>query len=337
MVLEVRSSQSLEGPPSPTISIGPQDETPFPTLSAPLGGPPSPTVSAPEDETPEIDFPLADLQTLPTSIGEVVSSLDPGADLNLLVIQKWRDKAAKKLAERNYAEAKVLLEKVVKRSEKSYGNLYEWKDDTVRMLAISNCHLHRWTEVEDAITTPFNGRDEVLRSLAEEYCAENKTNEALNILKIEFEGRDETLSSIVTDLCVQKKWEIAVNFAGIDFVGREAPLEIVAAGCQQNSMWAEATDILKEILSCKLVRKAQTAETLHALANASLQQKNFTEARDWCRDAVDGRIATVGKSDILFYHTINLLARIYNGDGDPEEAEAMRSLLPQDLLDGILP
>ena len=277
---------------------------------------------------------LAEIQTIPTSIADGVNSLDENVDYELWIIEQLRHRATEKLNEKNYAEAKSKLEDVLKRSERKYGNIYEWKDDIIRKLALCQCYMHRWTEAEEIIATEFSGRDEVLRILAKEYCDEGRTNEALRILERKFEGRDEMIARIVEDLCLKKKWETAVKFARVDFVGRERPLEIVAAGCQQSSMWVHAANIWREVLNCKIARQASTAETLHALANAHLHQKSLSEAGDWCQDAIKKRIATVGKAHILFYHTMNLLARIHLAEGNPEEAKAVRLLVPEEFLNG---
>ena len=120
------------------------------------------------------------------------------------------------------------------------------------------------------------------------------------------------------------------------FVGREEALEVVAAGCQQSGMWADAMVILNEILEIQMSRRASPVETMHGLANAYLQQKDFMNASEWCKDTLQMRIASVGRKYILFYHTLHLRTRIYRQQGDLEDAEYHRVLILVNLLEGIL-
>lgn len=263
---------------------------------------------------------------------------EPETDIELEIIQRLRETAATLLHDNRYAEAKALFIRVQNRSETKYGNQYEWKDDTIKSIALINCRLHKWNEVEEGISTHFQGRDEVLQSLTLEYSLEGKLDEAVEVLKREeiFNGRDETIRRIAEDFCRQKKWGEAVKFAQLKFVGREGSLEVVATGFQQNGKWADATKILMELWELQMARNPAPppVETMHAIANAYLHQKDFMNAEEWCKDTVQMRIKGVGTKHILFYHTLNLRARIARQRGDSEEADSLRVLIPSQILAG---
>jgi tetratricopeptide (TPR) repeat protein len=275
--------------------------------------------------------------SISTSVADAVYSLnnEPQENVALWVITAFRKKAVKKLEEQNYADARVILQTVLQKSEQKYGNLYEWKDETIRMLAIAQCRLHRWDEVEEIINSPepFNGRHEVLRILAREYCAEDKVDEARRILKDDFEGRDDTVAEIIDDLCKKRKWEHAVKFANLNFVGREGHLETVAVGCQQSGRWQDAAEILREVLTCKISRNAPTADTLHALANAHFHLNDYISATEWCDEAIAARHQSVGQEHVLFYHTINLAAQIRRAQDDTDvDVEGLRLLIESKMI-----
>ena len=286
------------------------------------------------------------LTSIPTQTGGT-SIPDPGSpqpnepdtDIELEIIQRLRETAATLLRDNRYAEAKALFTRVQTRSDVNCGNQYEWKDDTIKSIALINCRLHKWNEVEEGISTPFHGRDEVLQCLTLEYSLEGKLDEAVKVLKREeaFDGRDETIRRIAEDFCRQKKWGEAVKFTQLKFVGREGSLEVVAAGLQQNGKWADATLILLELWELQMARNPAPppVEIMHAIANAYLHQKDFMNAKDWGRDTVRMRIRGVGTKHILFYHTLNLRARIARQRGDWEEADSLRVLIPPQILDGM--
>jgi len=265
---------------------------------------------------------------------------EPPIDIELQIIQCLRETADVLLRDNRYAEAKALFMRVQIRSEAKFGNQYEWKDDTIKSIALINCRLHKWSEVEEGISMPFQGRDEVLQCLTLEYSIEGKLDEAVNVLQREemFEGRDGTVRRITEDFCRQKKWEEAVRFAQLKFIGREGSLEVVAAGFQQNGKWEQATMILRELLELQMARNPDRppVETIHAIANAYLHQKDFMNAAEWCKDTVQRRITSVGTRHILFYHTINLRAQIARQRGDSEDADSSRRLIPEEMRNGML-
>lgn len=296
-----------------------------------------------ESEEPEQDNLTScpvETHTAATSIGgrlNLPGPEDPEADIELDIIKSLREIAASLLQENRYAEAKEHFLRVQIRSDGKLGNQYEWKDDTIMSIALINCRLRKWSEVKETLDTRFEGRDNVLQSLTMEYFMEGKLDEAVDILKKEeqFEGRDEIIRRIAEDLCRQKKWVEAVKFTQLKFIGREGSLEVVAAGFQQTGMWAEATSILKELLDLQIPRSLEySVETMHTLANSYLHQKDFMNAEEWCKDTQLVRIKTVGRKHVLFYHTLNLRARIARQQGDLEQADSLRLLIPLNMREG---
>ena len=312
VVEEVRSNHSQ----SAVSQIGLED------IEQASQGPPSPC-------DPQRTFYIG------TSVADAVNTLNaaPEENIDLWVINAYRTRAKEKLAQKNYAEAYAILQTILRKSEQKFGNLYEWKDDTIRMLAITQCRMHRWREVEEVLNSPipFTGMDEVRRMLVLEYCAEGKMEEALKILSTEFEGRDKIISDIVAGLCREKRWAHAVKFAKVDFVGRETPLEMVATGCQQSAMWKDAAEIWREVLNCKLLRNAPTSDTMHALAHAHFYLKDYTQAQEFSNLAIKAR----DRGHILFYHSVNLGARIYLAEDNTEDSVGLRLLIPDEMMEGL--
>jgi tetratricopeptide (TPR) repeat protein len=281
--------------------------------------------------------------TVATSITDRIHlppSDDPEPDIELEIIERLRETASALLQQNRYAEAKAHFLRVQTRSETKYGNEYEWKDHTIKSIAIIDCRLHKWSDVDDALTRRFQGRDEVLRSLTLEYFVDGRLDEAVRVLSAEeeFDQRDETIRRIAEDLCRQKKWAEAVKFTQLKFAGREGPLEVVAAGFQQTGMWTKALSVLKDLLDLQMLRNPESSiETVHSIANSYLNQGDCMSAADWCRDAQQLRLRTVGRQHLLFYHTLNLHARIARHHGDLEEADSQRLLLPPNIRDGMFP
>lgn len=276
------------------------------------------------------DCPASETQTIPASLIEDLANLGAGVDLGLMIIQRGRERAKQWLEDRHYSEAKERLESVLKRSERRYGNVYEWKDETMKLLGLTLCKMHRWNETEEIIQKEYEGRDQVLCALLREYCDRDMDDEAQNILARyrRFEGRDKAVDAIVENHCITRRWEAAARFASeVEFFGQERPLEIVAEGCQHEGRWIQAANLWKKVLDCKLKRAAPTAETLHSLANANLHLRNLTEAKSWCDDAIEKRFESVGSEHVLFMHSMNLLAFIHVADGNPQEAQELRELM----------
>ena len=128
--------------------------------------------------------PALTLQTRGTSITELFNSAhdDSKTDIKLDIIQRLRDTANQLWKENRYTEAKTSFKLVLRRSERKYGNEFKWKDDTIKSLAIINCTLHQWNDVEESIKFQFVGREEVIRALTREYAVEGRLNEAVRIL-----------------------------------------------------------------------------------------------------------------------------------------------------------
>jgi hypothetical protein len=294
---------------------------------------PSPESDSEEesDQFEPLNSPATETHTIPSSILEAIGSDDhnEGINMDVLIIEEFREGAKKKFKEKNYAEAEEYLQEVRRLSEKHCGNLYEWKDETTMLRVRTLCFMHRWNEVEEIMMEEFKGKDDVLCELAKEYCIQGQTHDAFRLLKRHkhFQGRDETIATIVEDLRLEKKWEAAAKFADVEFVGKERPLEMVAMGCQHDRLWLQASILWLKVLHCKIARQASTADTFHAIANSYLHLQNTSAAADWCKEAIQQRLNSVGKDHLLFHHSVNLLARIHLADGNHGDAMAKRKLL----------
>jgi tetratricopeptide (TPR) repeat protein len=126
-----------------------------------------------------------------------------------------------------------------------------------------------------------------------------------------FEGRGETVQMLALSLSRQGKWNETHVLLREKFDGREETMEQIATDCRDQRNWEQAEKIY-------------------------FGKNDYKNAEKWCHQAAREIKANVGMKDPLLFESMYLLAQIYNANGDVEEAEAYRALLPPGFA-GMIP
>jgi hypothetical protein len=175
----------------------------------------------------------------------------------------------------------------------------------------------------------FQGRDKTLESLALQFCSEGKWEEAEMILKWEFQGSDSVMELLGTAYCRIGKWEKAENIVRFQFEGRDNVLQLLAAGyCRSNRCEEAGRIVVRELLRKGKSINAETADTIHSLALQYLAKRDFMRAEHYCLAAISWKQMLLGDSDLLYFHSTSLLARIYEVQGKRFQADERKAQLP---------
>ena len=157
-----------------------------------------------------------------------------------------------------------------------------------------------------------------------------------------FEGRAETVQMLALALSRQSKWHETDVLLREKFDGREKTMEQIATDCRAQRNWEQAEKILLDLWNHPTEprdhssRSQRSIRLKQAFAEVYFGKKDYTSAEKWCHQATREIKANVGMKDPLFFESIYLLARIYNANGDVEEAEAYRALIPRGFFGMIL-
>jgi tetratricopeptide (TPR) repeat protein len=157
-----------------------------------------------------------------------------------------------------------------------------------------------------------------------------------------FEGRAQTIQMLALALSRQGKWHETDVLLREKFDGREETMEQIATDCREQRNWDQAEKILLDIWNHPTEprdhssRSQRSMRIKQAFAEVYFGKKDYTNAEKWCHQATREIKANVGMKDPLFFDSIYLLAQIYNANGDVEEAEAYRALIPREFV-GMIP
>jgi len=119
-------------------------------------------------------------------------------------------------------------------------------------------------------------------------------------------------------------------------------MEQIATHCCAQYNWEEAEKILLYLWNHPtqprdhIARSQRSMRLNQAFAEVYFGKKDYVGAEQWCHRAVREIKMNVGMKDPLFYESIYLLAKVYNANGDSEEAEAYRALIPAEFI-GLSP
>jgi hypothetical protein len=97
---------------------------------------------------------------------------------------------------------------------------------------------------------------------------------------------------------------------------------------REQRKWDTAAKMLLELLKDSGKKDMKSLRRLHTLADIYLTLGDFEEAEKYSLIEVQARKTTVGRRHPLFYLSVGLLIKIYDGKGDRVEAEGYRALLP---------
>jgi tetratricopeptide (TPR) repeat protein len=110
-----------------------------------------------------------DAQTSRTSVGYGRTEEEPhGPDPDIMkhLIQHWRKSAKSKFDAGEYAAAENCLQKVVRRSETTFGPQFEWRDETMKLLVQALSRQGKWNETHLLLQQKFKGREETMEQIA---------------------------------------------------------------------------------------------------------------------------------------------------------------------------
>jgi tetratricopeptide (TPR) repeat protein len=149
----------------------------------------------------------------------------------------------------------------------------------------------------------------------------------------QFEGRPRMVQLLVLALSQQGKWDETHALLQEKFHRREETMEQIATDCREQGNWEEAEKVLDYLWNNPTEPNnprsgSQKMRLKQALAEVYFGKKDYPNAEKWCHLAVIEIKANVGMEDPLFFGAIYLLAEVYKANGDIEEMEAYRALLP---------
>ena len=154
------------------------------------------------------------------------------------------------------------------KSEGKYGSQFEWRDETMEMLASTCWELGKLEEADRLFDQQFKGRAKLMETLARGSFEQGKRNSVEILLSKHFEGR-------------------------------EPIMEFFAEIYLREKNWKEAKRLLVELLQSEPDQKVRL-QRMHTLANVCFTQKDFGEAQAWCLKALIGSQTTLGEQDISF-------------------------------------
>jgi len=123
---------------------------------------------------------------------------------------------------------------------------------------------------------------------------------------------------------------------GPAFDGKEKITETLTKIYDKLGKWAKLESILLEGLQG--LGETQLLQTMYLLAEACLGKGNLDKAEMWCQRVCRGRKQIFGDNDILYYQSLDLLARICEACGPSKrlEVDGYRSLIPPDVQTGMI-
>jgi len=188
------------------------------------------------------------------------------------------------------------------KSEERYGPRFQWRDEIMEMRATAFWELGKWDEADKLLDQHFKGRAKLLEMLAKDAFVHGMKSSSERILSKQFDGKEEIMESFAKSYIREENW-------------------------------SEAKPILLTLLQNETDQSARL-QRMHTLANVCFAQKEYGEAESWCLKAVMGSQSPIEEGNRLFYQAVNLLAQIYNAEGDHMQAASYEAVLA-DLSPGL--
>jgi tetratricopeptide (TPR) repeat protein len=278
-----------------------------------------------------------------TQYTETVRDQAGPIDLEAQVIEHFQKLGKLRHEQGKYDEAEQILNKALQRGEKRFDsvNPFKNKEETIALLASSYIKQGKYDSAETLMQSyepaQFQ-RETTLEVLISAYVKENaweKAEEAL-LRYTPIHKVDIGLHNLATLACTKNALDFAQKFITKHdaFEGRENLLETIAMQCYDQRKWDEAATFLNELLKATAGDEGEDGngakyDAVHMLADVYLQKNNLERAENRCRQAVEGRLATLGKDNPKFHQSVYLLVEICHAREDPYEAEVMSQFLPQ--------
>ena len=224
---------------------------------------------------------------------------------------------------------------VLRRSQAKYGSQFNGRHQTRELLGLTCIGLGKWDEVEELAHSDFKGSDKIMAIIVSAYCRQGKWDKADKILDEQFEGRDMTIENLAIEFCRESLLDGAERLLQRQFKGKEKVVAMLADLYCRQGKWFEAETLCLEVDE-KTSNDCRGLEAIHAFAAFFFSQQEFNKSEFWCHRAAKGREKLLGKDNVLYCLSINLLVQIYEAQGKLAQAEAFKEVLPSGV-EGISP
>jgi len=227
-------------------------------------------------------------------------------NIDLYLIESLVKFAKTKVAEKDYSGARKVLDRILKEARVTYRTQWKWRDEVLRMCAVTYCQLGLWADADLVLNQEFAGKHKEIATMATEFCFEDRLDRAKRLLTRKFERRDKIM-------------------------------EVYAKRAYWSRRWDEAEEALSTVLTSQQdERDIDRLRSMHALAEVHWTRGASESAWDWCMKAMDGRKEVLGESHVLYYQSVCLLALICKSRKQSVEAAKYDALLPEDFKGIIL-
>jgi len=215
-----------------------------------------------------------------------------------------RRRASEAFDAKNYKAAKMSLKKLLERSSKMYGPIFEGRDDALRMLVICCVKLEDWEEADVYMVTQFKQRDQTMEDLAMDFYLRGKRDEASKICL----GGDR----------------------GKKFAGREAVMDLLSASYIRDNKWTEAKKILSDLLFTEQPEDYIRLQRLHDITQVYFALRDYEAAKRCGKTVLEERGRRFGEEHVSYFQSASLLVQICEKSGDFDEAAFYKELLDSD-------
>src|SRR5271163_3692564 len=102
-------------------------------------------------------------------------------DIDYDLLESWFMSAKKKFTDKDYAGTQQVLQRILTRAKVTYSTRWKWRDEILRMLAVSYCQLDMWEEAGQVLDQDFEGKAKEMEAMATEFCLQDRVNAAKNL------------------------------------------------------------------------------------------------------------------------------------------------------------
>jgi hypothetical protein len=275
--------------------------------------PQTPPSTAPQDPPAVHQVRTMTKQNTEISIQNHSGPIPTSVDIDYDLIESLLMSAKNKFANKDYEGAEKVLRRIMIRANVTYITAWKWRDEILRLLTVCYCQLEWWQE-------------------------------AAKVLDQDFKGKEKEMATLVTEFCLEDRFDAAKNVLSRDFAGRAKILEFYAKRANWEKRWVEAEEALLKLLDSLKAERSLPGfrrpdrsldidrfRYMQALAEVRYAKGTLDAARDVCLKAMYGRKNTLGRTHVLYYQSINLLALICEAQNDQVEAEGYKALLPSEF------
>jgi hypothetical protein len=117
---------------------------------------------------------------------------------------------------------------------------------------------------------------------------------------------------------------------GDQYAWKAETTEMLVKVCRRQRKWAKAEEILQAKLEVEHQgqMRMRASDSLHALAEISLAQRDLTRAKSYCLQAIQEKEAILGARHPSYYDSKSLLVRVYHSENELTKARMLEDSLP---------